>query len=29
MTAYYIGIEAEEMAAGLATFERALSPEAA
>jgi integrase len=29
MTAYYIGIEAEEMAAGLATFERSLSSEAA
>lgn len=26
MTAYYIGIESEEMAAGLATFERALTP---
>jgi integrase len=29
MTAYYIGIESEQMAAGLATFERALAPEAA
>jgi integrase/recombinase XerD len=29
MTAYYIGIESEEMAVGLATFERALAPEAA
>ncbi len=28
MTAYYIGIESEEMAAGLATFERALVREA-
>ncbi len=27
MTAYYIGIESEEMAVGLATFERALSTE--
>ena len=26
MTAYYIGIESEEMAAGLATFERAIAP---
>jgi integrase/recombinase XerD len=29
MTAYYIGIEADEMAVGLATFERALSAEVA
>ena len=29
MTAYYVGIESDEMAAGLATFERALSPEVA
>jgi integrase len=29
MTAYYIGIESDEMAVGLVTFERALAPESA